>query len=363
MKIKEVLIFLNLLEGLGPRRIGQIYQEMKKRGVEDITLQEVIDELSPFIPASLRKNLFDKDIQRLYEKELKDAEKNNIKILTWEDEVYPQRLRQIFDSPPVLYIRGDLEEGFSLAVVGSRRASFYGLQQAYNLSFKLAQMGTVIISGLARGIDTQAHKGALDASGKTLAVLGSGLLNIYPQENRRLAQRIAQQGCVFSEFPLRTPPLSVNFPRRNRILSGLSWGVIVVEAAKKSGALITADFALEQGREVFSLPGRVDSPTSQGTLNLIKQGAKLVSTVEDILEEFSDIVESKRGGEISSALELNDEESRVYELLDEPLHIDQIYQRTGMELVSVMKVVFNLRLKNLIEELPGQRYVCKKKIF
>lgn len=216
------------------------------------------------------------------------SKENKTRTLSLLDKDYPANLKYIYDPPSILYIKGNIlpEDTIAVAVVGSRRATYYGLKNAENLGFQLAAGGITIISGLARGVDSAAHRGALKARGRTIAVLGSGLNKIYPRENEELVEEIAQNGAVISEFALDTPPLRQNFPRRNRIISGLSLGVVVVEAAKRSGALITANFALEQGREVFALPGKIDSFTSKGTHDLIKQGAKLVESIEDIIEEL-----------------------------------------------------------------------------
>ncbi len=216
------------------------------------------------------------------------SKENKTRTLSFSDKGYPTNLKYIYDPPPTLYVKGNIlpEDNIAIAIIGSRRATYYGLKNAENLSFELAAGGITIISGLARGVDSAAHRGALKAGGRTIAVLGSGLNIIYPPENEKLAREILQCGAVISEFPQGTAPLRQNFPRRNRIISGLSLGVVVVEAAKRSGALITANLALEQGREVFALPGKIDSFTSRGTHDLIKQGAKLVESAEDIIEEL-----------------------------------------------------------------------------
>lgn len=227
-------------------------------------------------------------------KELELAKKHNIKVISINDSSYPEILKKIYDPPKILYVKGKLvkEDGLAIAIVGSRRASSCGLAQAEKFGFELAKLGITIVSGLARGIDTKAHWGALKAGGRTLAVLGSGLLNIYPRENKELADKIASSGAIISEYPLAAEPLAQNFPRRNRIISGLSLGTVVIEAAKTSGALITARCAIEQGREVFSLPGSLDSDTSFGTNELIKDGAKLTMSVEDVLEEMSPYIKN-----------------------------------------------------------------------
>jgi len=211
-----------------------------------------------------------------------------------DDKQYPVNLKYIYDSPSVLYTKGEIlpEDGLAVAIVGTRGPSVYGTQTAQRLAGECARKGITVISGLAKGIDTAAHKGALKAGGRTIAVLGSGFLNLYPAQNRGLAEEISKNGAVISEFPMNAEPLRRNFPRRNRIISGLSLAVIVVEAAAKSGSLITADCALEQGREVFAVPGIVRSVTSQGTHQLLRQGAKLVETIDDILEELQLINEA-----------------------------------------------------------------------
>jgi len=208
--------------------------------------------------------------------------------LHFQDKDYPTNLRYVYQPPATIYLEGNIiaQDQIAIAIVGSRRATDYGLRNAERLGFELAAKGITIISGLARGVDSAAHRGALRAKGRTIAVLGSGLNKIYPPENKKLAQEVAQNGALISEFTPDTPPHRLNFPRRNRIISGLSLGVVVVEAAKRSGALITANFALEQGREVFALPGKVDSFTSGGVHDLIKEGAKLIESTEDIIEEL-----------------------------------------------------------------------------
>jgi len=225
------------------------------------------------------------------------ARENKVKTLGIADKDYPTNLRYIYDPPATVYLKGNIvpEDNIAIAIVGSRRATHYGLKNAKSLAFELAVRGITIVSGLARGVDSAAHRGALEAKGRTIAVLGSGLNVIYPKENERLAEEIAQNGAVISEFPLDAGPQRYHFPRRNRVISGLSLGVVVVEAAQKSGALITANCALEQGREVFALPGKIDSFTSRGTHDLIKQGAKLVESIEDIIEELEPLNLEKKG--------------------------------------------------------------------
>jgi len=301
-------------------------------------------------------------------KELALIAEQGVRVLTFNDEEYPAILRAIVDSPIVLYVKGRLPENLSLsiALVGSRGASLYGMSIAAQWSARFVELGFTVVSGMARGIDTAAHTGALKAHGQTVAVLGCGLSTVYPPENEKLFAEIAASGAVISEFPMTMPPMAHNFPRRNRIISGLSMGVVVVEAAAKSGALITADFALEQGREVYAVPGKVDSPTSKGVHGLIKQGAKLVSCVEDILEDIHpQLLQEVRAHvvlpEIKEpvALEsLSEPEQQIYRFIsDRPVHIDQLIDRCGTDALRVTTVLSCLELKHLVKQLPGKLFV------
>lgn len=298
--------------------------------------------------------------------EMRRAEKLGIRIVTISDDEYPELLKEIYDPPLALYIKGRLDFDAGIGVVGSRRASLYGLTCARNFGRELSLRGMAIISGFARGVDTSAHRGAIDAGGKTFAVLGSGLNRIYPAENENLIPKILEyKGGIISEYPLDTGPLPHNFPRRNRIISGLSSGVLVVEAAKNSGALITADCALEQGREVFALPGKVDSETSSGTNNLIRQGAKIVVSVDDILEEFTGIrriapAESDNisgHGAPAEALLGAEEKVLLSFLADEPKSIDELLDNSRFPAARLNSLLLNLELAKIIKRLPGQQFV------
>ncbi|MFA5410572.1 MAG: DNA-processing protein DprA [Candidatus Omnitrophota bacterium] len=299
------------------------------------------------------------------DKELASVKKLGLKIITQGDIDYPENLKSIYDPPIVLYVKGELkrEDKFSLGIVGSRRASYYGLNSAEKFAYGLCENSFTIVSGMARGIDTSSHRGALKAGGRTIAVMGSGFQHIYPPENKKLAEEIAAKGAVLSEFPCDMKPLPQNFPRRNRVISGLSLGVLVVEAAKNSGALITADFALEQGRDVFALPGKVDANTSFGTNELIKQGAKLVSCVEDIAEEFNFSIK-KEGIKIEMAnksitsKDLAGEESLLYNLIhNQPLHLDAILEKAALNISQVSQILLNLEIRKLIRQLPGKQFI------
>lgn len=285
-----------------------------------------------------------------------------INILTVEEEGYPFMLSNTTNPPYLLYCRGQTKvlQKFCIAVVGARSATPYGKKVARSLSRELSQNGVVVVSGMARGIDTEAHLGALEETGETVAVLGSGVDVIYPRENSELFKRIIEYGAVISEFPLHTPPEPANFPRRNRIISGLSYGVLVVEAGAKSGALITADFALEQGRDVFAVPGPVTAKTSEGCNNLIKQGAKLITCVEDILEEYSSIYDVKAGSSLSKDdfLLLDSDENLIIQCMGyEPCHIDELLAMSGMDIGRLSQVLLQMEFKGLIKAMPGNYYL------
>ncbi|MBT0666258.1 DNA-processing protein DprA [Geobacter pelophilus] len=291
------------------------------------------------------------------EKEAAAVEKLGIKLITFQSELYPPLLLEIPDPPPYLYLKGSLEQCEpAIAIVGSRSATSYGLQAANRLATELAEQGVTVVSGMARGIDTAAHKGALAGGGKSIGVLGCGIDVVYPAENRRLFDEMAESGALVSEFPLGTGPLANNFPRRNRIISGLSVGVLVVEAAARSGSLITAQFALEQGRDVFAIPGSITSGASRGTNSLIKQGAKLVETVSDILEELP----SARGRQQipfqPKPVLLPGEEAILSTLGEGPAHIDEIARKAGLTVQELSVILLRLELRGIVIQLPGKLF-------
>ncbi len=301
-------------------------------------------------------------------KEIDRCREKGYPIITLHDDRYPALLRHIPDPPPVLYCHGDLVgAACHIAVVGSRKATPYGLSNARRLSRELAAKGISVVSGMAHGIDAAAHAGALLGGGPTIAVLGSGLERIYPPGNRKLFHRIAENGAVISEFPLDAGPQAHHFPQRNRIISGMSLGTVVVEAAQRSGSLITARLAAEQGREVFAVPGSIQAAMARGTHGLIKQGATLVETAEDIIKEVQpqigleensvQTVDKGKGGAVAS-LSLTGEEQQIWEAVGPyPIHIDALSRRCGMDIAPLTALLCQLELKGAVRQEPGKFFV------
>lgn len=355
----EALIGLNLVGGIGSARLNELIAYF---GSPEAVLSASRDKLMAIygIGEKISENIVSLK-EGAIEKELSLAKELGLKIITIEDDDYPFNLKNIFDPPIVLYLKGELEpeDSFALGVVGSRRASFYGLTQAEKFSFDLAAYGFTVVSGMARGVDTYSHRGALKARGRTIAVIGSGFNHLYPAENKKLAEDISKNGAVISEFPLDTKPLPQNFPRRNRLISGMSLGVLVAEAAKNSGALITADFALEQNREVFAIPGKIDSPTSFGANELIKQGAKLTSNISDILEEFSlPLSINKKELIKNKEVPVRSEEERLLNLISpQAIQLEELVERTEMDIPQISNMLLNLQMRKLVKQLPGKQFV------
>ncbi len=304
------------------------------------------------------------------EKEVREARKRGFDIVTLADRGYPANLKEIHSAPPVLYVFGKIveEDRLSIAIVGSRYCNKYGTDMAKSFSSGLAKRGVCVVSGMARGIDSAAHKAAIDAGGRTIAVLGSGLDVIYPPENHKLYENIAQNGAVVSAFPLGTEPDKNNFPERNSVISGLSLGTMVVQAAKKSGALITASLALEQNREVFAAPGRIGENISTGTNFLIKQGAKLVENVDDITGEIRALKNLKNSEESEDTQKasreklasLPEEQKKLLSLIRrEPLHIDEIAEKAGEPVSLISTPMLELEIEGLVEQVEGGLYQAK----
>ncbi len=294
------------------------------------------------------------------EAELDKMDRLGIRAVTWHDEAYPSALKEIFDRPPLLYVRGELtaSDAWAVAVVGTRRATVYGRQAAEELSEALARNKITVVSGLARGIDSIAHRAALKSGGRTVAALACGLDMVYPPENLRLAQEIAESGALVSDYPIGTQPRSEFFPRRNRIMVGLSLGVLVVEADLKSGALITARQAIDENREVFAVPGSIYAPTYRGTNWLIQAGqAKLVTRVEDVLEELN-LTMASHQMEAKEVLPADDTEASVLRLLSqEPIHIDEVLRGSGLEIAVVSSALAMLELKGMARQVGNMNYV------
>lgn len=362
MDTREQWLRLTLIPGLGPATIKKLISRfgsadnIARAGAKALAecsflRQESIAALSGPAPPATVKIMGDT---------LRLAEKAGITILCWDDPLYPPLLKEISDPPPLLYVKGRprVLSSPGLALVGARAATSYGLQVAGLLAAGLARRGLAIISGFALGIDTAAHNGAMTADGSTIAVMGCGLDIVYPAQNRGLFERIAAKGAIVSEYPFGTLPEGFRFPARNRIISGLSLGVVVVEAARRSGTLITAQQALEQGREIFAVPGRIDSAKSEGCHRLVQEGAKLVHTVDDILDELP---LTQAGPALSappaSREELTREQESVYSLLDAyPKNIEQIIAATALPVHRVHEILLHLELQGLVAALPGKQY-------
>src|SRR5262245_13244944 len=292
-----------------------------------------------------------------------------ISVICYNDASYPARLRAIADPPPLLYVKGELThvDDKAVAIVGSRSASDYGRRVARDLARGLATAGFTVVSGMARGIDGIAHETALSSGGRTIAVLGSGVERAYPPEHDKLYQSISGNGAVLSEFPIGTRPLAFNFPARNRLISGLSLGVIVVEATETSGSLITASLAVEQGREVFAVPGQVGSSRSRGTHRLIRQGAKLVEDVDDILEEIAPqlLARGRRGPGAPPVLpqSAGAEAQKIFALLqDGPLQVDEAIEKSGVGAPRVLQILLELEVQGYVRQLPGQKYAAERSL-
>lgn len=372
---REQLILLNLIPGVTSVQWTRLLEAFESpEHLARATVQE-LQQVQGIGPAAAQRITQGCRDRQALERELVLADRAGVAIVTLADAGYPEPLRQIPDPPLAVYIKGSLSpsDGIAVGVVGSRHPSAYGLQTAERLGHDLARHGVTVVSGLARGIDGAAHRGALKAAGRTVAVLGNGLSGIYPPEHRELAEQVMQQGAVLSEYPMAAEALPAHFPRRNRLISGLSLGVIVVEAAQRSGALITADCALDQNREVFAVPGPISAQTSLGTNTLLKQGARLVTSVEDVLEELQLVpqVMPVRGVAEHAPDDAPDDapdnalgalprrEQQILACLQttEPRYIDAIAEAAGVPVAEVSSVLLQLELKRIIRQLPGQQFL------
>ncbi|HTY13664.1 MAG TPA: DNA-processing protein DprA [Candidatus Omnitrophota bacterium] len=338
-------IAINMIDGIGPVKLRKLLQELG-------TVEAVAERLqAPLARAG---------------EELENAGRKGISVLSEDSERYPELLKQIHDPPIVLYVRGELmpSDINAVSIVGTRVPTPFGLEVARRFARELASLGVTVVSGLAFGIDAAAHKGSLEVKGRTIAVLGSGVDNITPVGNIEVGMEILDGGgAIVSEYPLGTTPGAWSFPRRNRIISGLSRGVIVIEGSYKSGAMITAKLALEQGREVFAVPGNIDSEMSRGPHWLIKQGARLTESIDDVLDELATVLNIKRAAARTEryegkGIELNEEEKKVFSVMDaRARYIDEIVERSGMEVQAVSSVLLTLEIKGLVKPLPGKYFV------
>lgn len=359
---KKYWIGFNLVRGIGAVRFQQIQAYFGNLAVAWNASAEAFKEvglptktLNSFL--GLRKQI---DLDQYYETVLNQ----NISVITSLDEDYPRLLKEIDQSPPVIYVKGELTpaDEFAVAIVGTRRVSDYGQQITRDTSIYLAGHGVTVVSGLARGVDGLAHRHALEAGGRTIAVLGSGMDVIYPPEHRKLAEAISENGAVISDYPLGTQPEGINFPPRNRIISGLSLATIVVEAGERSGALITADFAVEQGRDVFAVPGNVLSPASRGTNRLIQNGAYAMVSPQDVLDvlNLSEIESIKTARQV---LPTDKTEAQIMKVMDfEPMHIDEICNEIGLPVEKVSAALTMMELKGLVQHVGAMRYAAVREI-
>jgi DNA processing protein len=364
MNSREALIALNMIPQVGPVRLRQLLERfsdpveilkapknalMRVNGISDVTADSISTwEQSVDLAA-----------------ELKRIADFGCSVVTQEDENYPELLQQIYDPPIVLYVKGILtpRDKNSVALVGSRMTTTYGMNVARKFGYQLAYMGLTVISGGARGIDTAAHQGALSAKGRTIAVLGTGINQVFPPENAQLFEKIASNGALITQFPFNRPADKQSFPIRNRIVAGMSLGTVIVEANLTSGALITANFAVEYGRQVFAVPGPIDSPRSKGCHDLIKKGAKLCESAEDIVTEFEYLFPSSNkpqaGGDAPQlpGLTLTENEKLLYEALGtEELFIDDLIVRTGLPPSTVSVGLLTLEIKKLVRQMPGKLF-------
>lgn len=365
MEPQEALVALNMVEHVGPVRVRQLLdhfgeapailkasrsQLMQVRGIGEDTANSIANwEKQIDLPA-----------------EMKRISDYGCRIITPTDPEYPPLLREIYDPPIVLYVRGDLRPGDKngVALVGSRVTTPYGTEVARKLAYQLAYVGVTVVSGGARGIDTAAHQGAIAAKGRTIAVLGTGINVVWPAENRELFERVVANGAVLTQFPFNRPGDKQSFPIRNRIVAGLTMGTIVVEAALNSGAMITANFATEYGRQVFAVPGRIDSPRSKGCHDLIKKGAKLCEGAEDVLSEFEYLFPatnkppSAAETGVLPAIELSGNEQKVYDVLSsEEISVDDVIRQSGLPSSAASVALLSLEMKRLIRQLPGKLFV------
>lgn len=360
MDTRHHWLSLAFTPGLGPATLRKLVERFGSAPQILAASRKALKEC-PFLRKESLAGLCEQKMiaQAAADRELRLAEKTGATLLCWDDPLFPPLLKEINDPPPILYVKGSTQilSDPGIAMVGARAASSYGLQVAERLATELARHDLVITSGFALGIDTVAHRGALAAGGKTIAVMGCGLDIVYPSQNRKLHGQIADLGAIVSETPLGTMPEGFRFPARNRIISGLSLGVVVIEAAHRSGTLITAHQALEQGRDVFAIPGRIDSPKSEGCHRLIQEGAKLVHSGADILEELALTTSTPLPATRPQPVVLPPEEEKVFSQLEVyPKNIEAIIQAAQLPPHRISEILLILELRGLVASLPGKQY-------
>lgn len=367
MTESEAYVALNMLPKVGPGRVRRLVDALGSAAAALRTSRDGLMRVEG-VGADVASVIAGWESHADLTAELAAARDMGVRLLTPADDGYPENLRNIYDPPLALYVKGGFEtrDRRGIAVVGSRQTSYYGREMARRLGYQLAYAGMTVVSGLARGVDTHAHEGAIAAKGRTIAVLGCGIDQLYPPENRLLAEKVAEAGALVSEFPIGTKPDRQTFPIRNRVVAGMSLGVLVVEAPRSSGALITARMALDQGRQVFAVPGRVDSPHARGCHQLIKEGARLVEGVEDVLAEFEFLIPGigkspmprppERGDE--TVQQIGGEEAAILGALgSEERHIDEIIRICGLPPAKVSSSLLQLELRRLVRSLPGKYFV------
>jgi len=367
MNSLEALIVLSSVEGLGIqllRKLVSVFQSPE--AIFELNEPRQLSEKAE-IPLELAERIYEARLAIIPQKIIDECHQQGVRIVHYLDEEYPKNLSAIYDPPVLLYVKGKLlpEDRFALGIVGARRSSSYGIQVASRFSAELAEKGITIVSGLALGIDRAAHEGALRAKGRTLAVLGSGLDIVYPAENRRLFEMISEQGALISEFPLGTEPRPFNFPKRNRIIAGLSLGILVVEAGQRSGSLITARFGADEGREIYAIPGRIDNPYSSGTHRLIQQGAKLITTPEEIFEDLYPVLRSycpQKDDEVPKESEheeeLSGEETAILSALnDEPSSPDFLAEKLAIDFNQILEILTRLEMSQKVKRLWGGTFI------
>lgn len=362
MTEQEALVVLNAIPGVGPHRIKAL-REYYGDAVTALKQPYLELDASGILPREINTNIVHFSKDNFLADEYNQVRQKNITVLTAADESFPHLLSQIPGAPVVLYIMGhqSVLHQAAVGIVGSRMCSFYGKAQAERFASTFGQAGITVVSGMARGIDTFAHQGCLKAKGQTVAVLGCGLEHVYPKENKALMETIVANGAVISEMPIRTPAIPANFPRRNRIITGLSLATVVIEAGEKSGALISAGYALEQGRDVFAVPANIDESTARGSNMLLKDGAQMALSPQDVLDVFRSQVElvfPEVGSNHAPTLVLNESESALYNLLSSvPVHADDLSDRAGIPIGQIAQVMLALQLKELVQELPGKHFI------